>query len=219
MDNHLINKEQFTRFVVNDDHPCIMAQSVFSNKNYRLLSYDNFGSQTTAKKILSDINDYLKDYDFSSNNFFSFIAVFEGCSSYSNVEFENLLWQQLQKIHDNDAVSWDKTVSADPTNKSFSFSISGVAFYVIGMHPNSSRNARKSAKPCLVFNLHGQFEKLRKMGVYNRVRDTIRKRDIDKNGSVNPMLKDFGNKSEASQYSGRVVDESWKCPFNHNESK
>ena len=32
-------------------------------------------------------------------------------------------------------------------------------------------------------------------------------------GDVNPMLTDFGDRSEAAQYSGRHVDGGWRCPF------
>jgi FPC/CPF motif-containing protein YcgG len=32
-------------------------------------------------------------------------------------------------------------------------------------------------------------------------------------GTVNPMLAEFGEQSEARQYSGRDVGEIWKCPF------
>ena len=32
-------------------------------------------------------------------------------------------------------------------------------------------------------------------------------------GSINPMLARHGESSEARQYSGRVVDEDWKCPL------
>lgn len=219
METSKMNKEQFNRFILKNDHPCIMAQTVFSSENYKLSTYSGFGSETAASQILTDIKSYLEGYDFSTNKFFSFIAVFEDEKSYTELEFENLLWHQLQKIHEADDVEWDKTVSNDPDTKSFSFSISGLAFYVIGMHANSSRGARKSPKPSLIFNLHWQFERLREMGVYARIRDTIRKRDIERNGSVNPMLADFGTKSEAAQYSGRAVGNDWECPFKHKTDK
>ena len=81
------------------------------------------------------------------------------------------------------------------------------------MHPKSSRNARKAPFTTIVLNLHDQFEKLRTMNAYDNVRDRIRARDAEQNGTINPMLADFGEKSEAAQYSGRRVDSSWKCPF------
>ncbi|HKJ80258.1 MAG TPA: guanitoxin biosynthesis heme-dependent pre-guanitoxin N-hydroxylase GntA, partial [Prolixibacteraceae bacterium] len=110
---------------------------------------------------------------------------------------------------------WDETVSADCTDDNFSFSVLNHAFYIIGLHPNSSRKARRSPYPAMVFNLHWQFEQLREMGTYKQVKETIRQRDIEFEGSINPMLDDFGDRSEARQYSGRAVDDSWKCPFHH----
>ncbi len=215
MKSKLSNKEQFKKFIINDDHPCIMSKSMIGSDNYDLNTYKGFGSKTAALKILRDLEKYLAVYDFSNNDFFTFIAIFNDDENYTEIAFENLLWKQLQCIHELDKSNWDETVSNNPKTKTFSFSINGIAFYVVGMHPNSSRNARKSPRPTLVFNLHWQFERLREMGVYTRIRDTIRKRDMQKNGSINPMLLDFGMKSEAAQYSGRAVGKDWECPFKH----
>ena len=95
----------------------------------------------------------------------------------------------------------------------FSFSLRGKAFFVIGLHPNASRLSRRYRCPALVFNLHEQFETLRRQGRYDRMRDVIRKRDAALCGSINPALRNFGEKSEARQYSGRAVREDWRCPF------
>ena len=45
------------------------------------------------------------------------------------------------------------------------------------------------------------------------MRDVIRARDERQTGSMNPMLADFGKRSEAIQYSGRAAGADWKCPF------
>jgi len=37
-------------------------------------------------------------------------------------------------------------------------------------------------------------------------------------GSRNPMLTRHGELSEARQYSGRSVDEVWRCPFSYQGS-
>jgi FPC/CPF motif-containing protein YcgG len=92
-------------------------------------------------------------------------------------------------------------------------SIGGKAFYVVGLHPASSRPARRFRQPTLVFNLHSQFEQLRTDGRYDKLREAITARDIALAGSKNPMLAVHGTDSEARQYSGRRVDERWVCPF------
>jgi len=207
------DKELLKDFILERDHPCVMSQSIVSSGNYRLQTYKNLGTEATARNLLEDLRTYLDQYDFESNDFFSFIAVFEEPQPMSELEFEQLLWKQLQLAYNLDSSEWDREVSEDPKSSSFSFSLLGNAFYIVGMHPNSSRTARRSPKPIMVFNLHWQFERLRKMGAYNRLRNTIRQRDIRKNGSVNPMLVDFGKSSEAKQYSGRAVGPDWECPF------
>ena len=208
------NRINFNKFIIENDHPCVMAKTVFSSEKYVLRSYSNFGSVLSARKILKDLRDYLSTLEVMGDGYYSFIAVFDDDLILNEFQFEVLLWEQLQKIHDIDDSSWDSDVSNEPKDKAFSFSILGQAFYIVGMHPNSSRAARKSPKITLIFNLHSQFERLKEKKVYNRVKKIIRERDKVKNGSVNPMMLDFGEKSEASQYSGREVGDDWSCPFN-----
>jgi FPC/CPF motif-containing protein YcgG len=84
---------------------------------------------------------------------------------------------------------------------------------VVGLHPLSSRKARQFKTPTLIFDRHARFEVLREEGRYDNLRDHIRQRDIQLQGSVNPMLEDHGEASEAMQYSGRAVAGDWPCPF------
>ena len=74
-----------------------------------------------------------------------------------------------------------------------------------GCTPRASRDARRTPTPTLVFNLHEQFEALRASGRFPRMRDKIRERDDQLQGSINPMVADHGETSEARQYSGRQV--------------
>ena len=208
-------KKQFDNFIIENGHPCVMAQTMFREDRVDMHVYENFGSAETAGLILNDLRGYTGEYDFNNNEFYTFIAVFNDDRKMSEKEYETLLWKQLQHLHNKDEQPWDKTVSANPEDDNFSFSALGHAFYIIGLHPNSSRKARQAPYPAMVFNLHSQFEQLREAGTYKQVRETIRQRDIEFEGSINPMLDDFGDRSEARQYSGRKVDESWKCPFHH----
>ncbi len=206
-------KADFNHFIIDENHPCLMAQTVFSMDKVDFHEYDNFGSRETARKILKDLKKYIANYDFDSNDFLTFLVAFRGRQNYSEEEFEQKLWEQLQHLHELDDADWDKNVDPDPKSKNFSFSLGGRAFYIVGLHPNSSRKARQAPYPAIAFNLHWQFEKLREMGSYQTVRDKIRERDIELQGEINPMLEDFGENSEARQYSGRKVGEDWKCPF------
>jgi len=208
-------KKSFKDFIIQKNHPCVMARSLFTDDNVEIHAFDELGSEATAKKLLSAIEQYVSGYNFENNTFETLIAVFPNEIINSELEFEEKMWKQLQLIHNVDPYPWDSEVSSDPENSKFSFSIAGKAFYIIGMHPKSSRMARQAPFPAMVFNLHSQFEKLREMGVYQRVKKRIRKADEKLQGSINPMLDDFGDSSETRQYSGRAVDSNWKCPFHH----
>lgn len=70
----------------------------------------------------------------------------------------------------------------------------------------------------MVFNLHDQFEQLRAAGKYENMREKIMVRDEAVAGSRNPILARHGEASEARQYSGRMVDEGWRCPFQYSGS-
>ncbi len=205
--------QSYHKFIIENDHPCIMAQSVFKTNEVDLKSYDGLGTREAAEKLLDDINEYLNTYDFEANSFKTLIAVFPDDKIDTEKEFETKLWQHLRHVYELDNQPWDEDVAKDPTSSDFSFSIAGAAFFIVGMHPKSSRFARRSPHPCLTFNLHWQFEKLRQMGTFEQVRDKIRERDKALQGAVNPVVKDHGEESEAKQYSGRKVEDNWKCPF------
>lgn len=147
------------------------------------------------------------------DGFASFVAVFFGDGCEDEVEFERALWRQLRAIRAVDNADWDPGVSSDVRDPHFSFSAAGAAYFVIGLHPAASRRARWAPHPMLVFNPHEQFEMLRAAGGFERMRDINRRRDKAANGSINPMVADYGDASEACQYSGRLVGPDWCAPF------
>ena len=141
--------------------------------------------------------------------------MFAGNRSLDEKAFENALWSQLERLHvlDRRLHPWDARVSRDPHDASFSYSFAGTRFFVVGLHPQSSRKARRFAWPTLVFNAHEQFEQLKAEGRFAQLQARIRERDIALDGVINPNLSDFGVATEARQYSGREVGGIWECPF------
>ncbi len=134
-----LNRINFDKFIIENDHPCVMAKTIFSSKKYMLRSYSNFGSYLSARKILNDIRYYLNALEVMGDGYYSFIAVFDDDIKLNELQYEVLLWEQLKKNHTIDDSNWDSEVSSDPKDHAFSFSILGQAFYIVGMHPNSSR--------------------------------------------------------------------------------
>ena len=142
--------------------------------------------------------------------------MFDGPLDLDEKQFEAAMWERLQSFADKDAWlghAYDNAVSSDPDDPHFSLSFGGEAFFVVGLHPGASRPARRFSRPALVFNLHDQFVLLREQGRYDRMREIILDRDFALAGSMNPMIAQHGEASEARQYSGRKVNSSWTCPF------
>lgn len=200
-------------FVLGGKHPCVMAQTIFRDDAARINAYEALTCPYSATRLLGDLKAYVDDYDPDDPNFVTFMAAFPDEPHRDEATFERLLWTLLQNLNAADPEPWDERVASDPASAKFSFSLHGEAFYIVGLHPGSSRLARQAPCATVVFNLHDQFERLRGMGAYQRVRNRIRRRDKRLQGSTNPMLQDFGTRSEARQYSGRAVADDWVCPF------
>ena len=111
----------------------------------------------------------------------------------------------------------DKSVDPDPSSPRFGFSLKEEAFFIVGLHPGSGRQSRRFKYPTLIFNPHAEFEKLRALGRYEKMKTIVRKRDVAFSGSVNPMLQDFGERSEVFQYTGMQYKEGWTCPLKQYE--
>lgn len=194
--------------------PCVGAKSAMSQDGLEFVLAGDFRSSDSDERIVRELQAFAAGTGDDAV-FVSKIVLFTTTPALDEAMFERAMWQRLQCLHDLDATThaWDATVSADPGSPRFSLSLGGRAFYVIGLHPGSSRAARRFECAALVFNLHSQFEALRADGRYDKLRDTITERDIAYSGSRNPMLATFGASSEARQYSGRQVDDGWRCPF------
>jgi FPC/CPF motif-containing protein YcgG len=201
--------------VAHPEYPCLGARSVFRRSAVTVVVLDALDDTSPGgalDQLAELLTRYVGDVDVDGD-LVSFVACFRGPVPESEREFEALLWGALQHLHDRDAEPWADGVAADPDNPHFAFSVAGTAFFVVGLHPAASRVARRAPVPTLVFNLHEQFERLRADGRYQRMRDTIRRRDTELQGSLNPMVSDHGETSEARQYAGRAVPPGWTPPF------
>jgi len=207
--------QSFRAHVLNQEFPCVGGKAAINNNTYRFGFYPEMGTQATTGELARDLWEYAQERPSFETEYATFVASFAAPVTCDEREWEKLLWSQLQSLHDLDRQhhEWDSTVSGDPEDPAFSFSFAGTAFFIVGLHPSSSRLARRFAWPTLVFNAHEQFERLREQNVFERMREMVRARDRKLQGSLNPNLSNYGERSEARQYSGRAVEEDWKCPF------
>ncbi|HYC87403.1 MAG TPA: guanitoxin biosynthesis heme-dependent pre-guanitoxin N-hydroxylase GntA [Chryseosolibacter sp.] len=210
-------------FIRNRGFPCVAAKAALSENRIKALVAEHLACTNDDAVILQFLYDFVEVYRSSTELYHSAVIIFKGPGNCGEEMFESMLWQRLQAISDLDAKrhSWDRRVASAASSPDFSFSIREEAFYVIGLHLNSNRKARQFQYPALVFNPHEQFERLRASNKYIPMKQTVRKRDMEFSGSVNPMLADFGESSEVFQYSGVQHDSTWKCPFvaKHENSK
>src|SRR4051794_30801169 len=133
----------FREFVMQPDFPCVGARAAFNSGSYLIEVYDELGSEAATAALTRDLYDFTRSELQRESEFATFVAIFERPSNTDEAQFEQLLWRQLGALHRADAFDWDPSVQSDPADSQFSFSFAGQALYVIGMHPNSSRIARR----------------------------------------------------------------------------
>lgn len=208
--------EEFRHRISEASFPCVGAKSALARDSLKVIRARDLRSAWNDVAIHRELLRWSLDYRDDPEGLRSLAVIFEGPLDLDERAFEAAMWERVQSFADKDAwlcQPYDAGVSPDPDDPHFSLSFGGCAFFVVGLHPHASRPARRFPRPTLVFNLHAQFERLREEGKYERMRDRILERDVALAGSPNPMIARFGEASEARQYSGRVVESDWDCPF------
>lgn len=210
-----VEAKDYFDFINTKEFPCVAAKTALTWNQIHCLVVDHMACPKDDAAILDFLYEFVDGYRQADKLYHSAAVIFRGPTEPNEAMFEELFWQRMQALANLDAqrYGYDKRVVADPASPEFSFSLKEEAFFVVGLHPGSSRAARQFQHPTLVFNAHDQFEKIRQNGKYDNLRDTIRTRDVAYSGSVNPMLQNFGQASEVYQYTGKVYDDAWKCPF------
>ncbi|MEE4212015.1 MAG: guanitoxin biosynthesis heme-dependent pre-guanitoxin N-hydroxylase GntA [Parvularcula sp.] len=196
--------------------PCVGAKSALNSGLLEIQSAWQLISAWDDVAIHEALLRWSDRYENDPHGLRSFIVVFSAPLDLNEEAFEAAMWERLSSLAAKDGwrgQPYDPSVSSDPSDPHFSLSFGGRAYFVVGMHPNASRAARRTPYPTLVFNLHDQFEQLRAEQRYEKLREAILERDERLAGSINPMLARHGEASEARQYSGRIVGDDWKCPF------
>ncbi len=207
--------EDFRAHISSENFSCVGAKAALNGSLFRVGFYGEMNAPETNVVLAGDLQAFAAEQKSISTNYASFAAIFSAPAFENEKSWENSLWTQLENLHDFDRrrFEWDSSVSSDPEDANFSFSFAGTGFFIVGLHPRSSRLARQFSRATMVFNPHAQFDRLRELEQYERLQKTIRVREMKLQGSLNPNLSDFGTRSEARQYSGRAVEKNWKCPF------
>ena len=207
--------DELRNFVADPSFPCVGAKAALKRDQLEVIVAGDIGCPRMDRDITAVLQEFACENQPDQKIFVSQAVIFTNCRMLSETEFEARLWHRLNAIHqiDSEDFKWDPSVDSDPNSPHFSLSIGGRGFFVVGLHPGSSRQSRRFKYPTMIFNLHSQFERLRAEGRYESIRDTTIARDTSLCGEPNPMLAVHGTGPAAAQYSGRHVDEDWKCPF------
>ena len=202
------------QFIQTGAYPCVGARSVVNRSTYRFGYYASLSSDETTEGLARDLCAFVAERKALAPQFSSFMATFQD-EGLDEGGFEIALWSLLARLRalDERFYPYAATVSPRTDSPDYAFSFAQEALFVVGMHPQASRHARRFAYPMIVFNPHDQFTKLRETGGWRKFQVTIRGRELALQGSLNPNLAEHGSMSEASQYSGRAVSKEWKCPF------
>lgn len=201
-------KKELLEFIQNPAFPCIMAKAAASMGNIVICE------QSDNESVLEKLYQFIKDYRKNPDKLSSFILYTSNLAVDFN-EYEMEFWKILTSLQELDQINYayDPRVSSDPLSPDYSFSLMEEAFFIIALHPQSPRLARRFQRPAIVFNPHQQFEHLKRIGRFDIIRNVIRKRDKALQGYSNPMLQDFGTKSEIFQYFGKAYQDASEIPF------
>jgi FPC/CPF motif-containing protein YcgG len=204
--HEVIVKDHLIKFILTKTFPCIMARMVAKKGFMHVVEIENIQGPEDSKKMLAEAYYFIDCFREDPEKLSSFIVIFKHPHYLDENVFEETFWNVLKNLHRMDKNSYphDPRVSSNPMDDNFSYSLKSEAFFILALHPKSPRWARRFSAPAIVFNPHVQFEKLRHQGLFKRIRDIIRDRDKKLQGDVNPMLNDFGEKSEIYQYLGKA---------------
>jgi uncharacterized protein len=141
--------DSFRAHILDPDFPCVGAKAALKQDAYRFGLYAEMNSPAATAGLAYDLWEYVHERPAFETDYATYVASFAGTVVGEELEWEHLLWSQLQSLHELDRLhhAWDPTVSDDPEEPGFSFSFAGTAFFVVGLHPASSRRARRFAWP------------------------------------------------------------------------
>ncbi|NNE57803.1 MAG: YqcI/YcgG family protein [Hellea sp.] len=213
-------ESEFFDYIKDASFPCVGAKSALAQNAIKTIIMSDFADESKDLALYLALLEFGENLDLESPIVQSFAAIFAETRTGDEIEFEMLLWERLRAIQKVDAYmgnDWDEETDSDPHSPKFSMSIGGTSFFIIGLHPKASRPARRFKYPTFIFNSTAQFAKLRADGRFEKMRQIIRERDKALAGNINPMLTDYGDRSEARQYSGRMLPEEWEAPFDPKE--
>lgn len=141
-------RNSFEAFIDDRGFPCLGAKSAHAQGTIEFFAAHDTEAGTDDAAIAARLQDF-SGRQTPDSLFTSFVVGFPTSRVMDELNFERSLWARLQAIHEYDRLrfEWDENVSNDPASPRFSMSVGGKGFYIVGLHPQSSRLARRFACP------------------------------------------------------------------------
>lgn len=215
-DHQQVGFANFMDVITARDFPCLGARSAAATKSLSSSEGKSLLDTNSDRQVIGELELFTATVKADQTRLHSFVALYPETPVLTESAFETAIWGRLTALQACEValnIPAAENVENDPTHPSFALSFGGMGMFIVGVHPNASRPARRFPCAAIIFNPHDQFERLRTTGVYEKMRAKILDRDLIFAGSQNPMIARYGEKSEAAQYSGRQVSDAWECPF------
>ena len=162
--------DEIRAFILQEDYPCVAAIQAVIRNDQIIATYGEFGSGTHWQQLRVDLRHYIEVQRATQSRYLSFWAVYTASDHLPNNEgvFEEHLWRELSLLSSEEqrASDWSKDDSSDPNDPAFCLSLDGEKLFVVGLHPQSSRAARRFSYPTMVFNTLSQFEQFEKVSPF-----------------------------------------------------
>jgi FPC/CPF motif-containing protein YcgG len=140
---------QLRAFLQGDGFSCVGAKMAVERDTLIHRHYGALGSPESAAHLYGDVRDFAERREQIDLHFATFVATFDNSRDLDEGGFEQMLWRQLQQLHDldGDEPSWHPDFDPDPLSNRFGFCIGGHPFFIVGLHGEASRLSRRFAYP------------------------------------------------------------------------
>lgn len=217
--------DDFWSFIAGDGFSCTGGKATRNRMTFRSGFHGRQGTADAAKTMAAHLYKFHEERK-SENPALPFLycvyaAFFDGPEIESEKHAHDLVWQQLQALHDLDMEKYDyaEGVSSDVTSIDFSYSVGSERYMVPSLNPFASRLTRRYKRPVMVFIPREQFHHIYDNGIYKKMQEVIRAHDIKMQGTYNPMLDLHETSSDAVTFSGMAVKGPAECPFSAKNKK
>lgn len=200
MAEHLVSV--FRALLLSPAFPCLGGSGLVRSGDYCFAVYDRLGAPESIEQQTTDMRRYLSGRPADTHPFTAFVAAYLAPSTRDDEQFEALMWRQLTGMEAHPTRGCDRHIHlVDGDDPGYVFD--GREFFVVGMHPASSRFSRRYPWPLLVFNALSHAQEMQKRGKHVSMSRKILERDRELQGSDNPSL----HAPQRMQFSGRAVME------------